>query len=162
MERDFLQAVPHGDGGAYVTMAPNVSEVLRFLVTNLVEALETGKLPPKRLFPDAYRDRQRSQAFRDRYGSAMRAEVIAAARRTLSGLRGRTELLLGRAEVRDWYIAFGHAQSLLFRRPRWRRSLRARTFGPGRVNVFWLRAVQDRLATVSLTNGGAASHSVNT
>ncbi|KAA9162119.1 hypothetical protein FPZ12_012850 [Amycolatopsis acidicola] len=65
------------------------------------------------------------------------------------------EVVLGPAAVRDWFIVFGHAQSLF--RDRWRRSLWERAVYEregylvhSKIELLWLQHVQDQLATAAL------------
>ncbi|ACU97897.1 hypothetical protein [Saccharomonospora viridis] len=117
-------------------------------------------LPDRRLFPDAYFDREASEEFRARHGDLMRRRVLDAVRRTL--------LLVGHAHeagdepvvvpvsedaVPDVFCAFAHAQAPYLSRPRWN----ARVDWPtvpllrGGRELTWLVTCQTALAEAALT-----------
>ncbi|WP_197321669.1 hypothetical protein [Saccharomonospora sp. NB11] len=117
-------------------------------------------LPDRRLFPDAYFDREASDAFRAEHGEAMRRRVLDAVR--------RTAVLLGHARdsgedpavvsvpdvaVPDVFCALGHAQTLFVSRPRWNALVDwpTVTMRKGGRELTWLVTCQTALAEAALT-----------
>ncbi|WP_298180160.1 hypothetical protein [Saccharomonospora sp.] len=117
-------------------------------------------LPNRRLFPDAYFDREASEEFRARHGDLMRRRVLDAVRRTV--------LLVGHAHdagddpvmvtvpedaVPDVFCALGHAQAPYLSRPRWNALVDWPTvpLRRGGRELTWLVTCQTALAEAALT-----------
>ncbi|WP_410603373.1 hypothetical protein [Amycolatopsis sp. lyj-90] len=119
--RDGARAVREGDG-VRLDLTENVAEVLRGILVEFGQALESGAedVRDDRLFPDAYRKKGDSEGFRERHGAEMRAEVRATLARILGRWPGGTSLVLDRAGVADLRLLLVHAQVRYLRRPRWK------------------------------------------
>ncbi|MEU5260816.1 hypothetical protein [Amycolatopsis sp. NPDC021455] len=142
-------------GRIRLALAPNTASVLHHTLTEVAARLAaSGRkgIADTKLFPDAYRHREPSAAFRDRHGAAMRAEVVAAFSRVLEAWPGGTELELDRAGARDLRLVLVHAQSAYLRQPRWEVSLDplfATRWGAERT-VAWLQDLESHVAAAAL------------
>ncbi|MEV7092411.1 hypothetical protein AB0M80_06165 [Amycolatopsis sp. NPDC051045] len=142
-------------GRIRMALAPNTASVLHHTLTDVAARLAgsgRGGIADTALFPDAYRRRKPSAAFRDRHGAAMRAEVVAAFSRVLGAWSGGTELELDLAGARDLRLVLAHAQSAYLRQPRWEvpvDDLFATRWGAERT-VAWLRELEGHVATAAL------------
>ncbi|MFI6302091.1 hypothetical protein ACIBCH_09485 [Amycolatopsis thailandensis] len=122
--RDAARIIRHGDG-ARIDMVENVAEVLRFILTDLADALAADPagpdgIPDELLFPDAYARKADSAEFRATHGQAMRSEVAATVARVLAAWPGGQVLMLDRGGVRDLRLVLVQAQVRYLRKPRWK------------------------------------------
>jgi hypothetical protein len=138
-----------------LAFAPNTASVLHQTLTDVATRLAgSGRkgIADTTLFPDAYRRRKPSAAFRDRHGAAMRAEVVSAFTRVLERWSGGAELELDLAGARDLRLVLAHAQSAYLRKPRWEvplDELFSTRWGAERT-VAWLRELESHVATAAL------------
>ncbi|SEF26403.1 hypothetical protein SAMN05421837_103275 [Amycolatopsis pretoriensis] len=142
-------------GRVRLALAPNTASVLHRTLTEVAARLGGSgrkRIADATLFPDAYRRRQPSAAFRDRHGAAMRAEVAAAFSRVLAAWDGATVLDLDLAGARDLRLVLAHAQSAYLRQPRWEvpaDDLFATRWG-SETKVAWLQELESHVATAAL------------
>ncbi|EID55445.1 DUF2017 family protein [Saccharomonospora xinjiangensis] len=116
-------------------------------------------LPDRRLFPDAYFDREASEEFRARHGRMMRNRVLDAVRRTSVLFAHAHEsgdepavVTVPEVAVADVFCALGHAQSLFLSRPRWNALVDwpTVTLLKGGRELTWLVTCQTALADAAL------------
>jgi uncharacterized protein DUF2017 len=156
--RDQLRVVAVPDG-VMVDLSDDALTVFRQVLKYLVGLLERGDVLTSRrhalrlgrpasaenvlaqMFPDAYADATSATGFRQRHGPAMRAEVLAAARRLLAW-DGAAPAYLSGQDVDDWLMVLGVAQFLFVSRRRW-----LLTSPPGAPTQRWVTYLQDQLVT---------------
>ncbi|WP_026065609.1 hypothetical protein [Actinoalloteichus spitiensis] len=150
------------EGRVVLTMSEDTAEVLRHLVVELATELAAPRPPSAparrwwqhrddqdleyRLFPAVHPDPVVEARFGDERRAALRAEVLAAARRVLA-VGSFSEVRIDPAEVPDWIAVLGHAQLRLARRDDLRVAARARRGRPDAVAVTWLVFVRGLLVT---------------
>jgi hypothetical protein len=142
-------------GCVRIAFAPNTASVLHRALADVAARLAgSGKaIADTALFPDAYRRRKPSAAFRERHGTAMRAEVVAAFSRVLEAWAGGTELELDLAGARDLRLVLAHAQTAYLQPPRWEvpvDDLFATRWG-AEAKVAWLQELESHVATAALS-----------
>ncbi len=167
MTGEFVRAWRAGQG-VCLAVSRTVAEGLLGVFDDL-ECAITGQrrrfgrrprsLPDRRLFPDAYFDREASEAFRARHGEAMRRRVFDAVRRT-SVLFAHAHdsgddpavVTVPEVAVPDVFCALGHAQSLFVSRPRWNALVDwpTVTLRKGGRELTWLVTCQTALAEAAL------------
>lgn len=143
-------------GCVRIAFAPNTASVLHGMLADVAARLDgSGRkgIADTTLFPDAYRRRKPSAAFRERHGAAMRAEVAAAFSRVLEAWPGGPELELDLAGARDLRLVLAHAQSAYLRKPRWEvpvDELFATRWG-AELKFAWLQELESHVATAALS-----------
>ncbi|TLW92035.1 hypothetical protein FFT09_14165 [Saccharomonospora piscinae] len=119
-------------------------------------------LPDRRLFPDAYLDREAGEEFRARHGAAMRRRVCDAVGRTLTLVGNAHEtggdpvvVTVPGEVVPDVFCALAHAQAPYLPRPRWnaRVDWPTVTLRKGGRELTWLVTCQTALAEAALADG---------
>ncbi|MGW9480190.1 DUF2017 family protein [Saccharomonospora azurea] len=172
MTGEYVRAWPAGQGvglGVSRTVAAGLVGVLDDLECALTGqrrrfARRPRPLPDRRLFPDAYFDREASDAFRARHGVAMRRQVLDAVRRTAvlfvhahdSG-DDPAVVTIPEVAVPDVFCALGHAQALFVSRPRWNALVDwpTVTLRKGGRELTWLVTCQTALAEAALVVSAA-------
>ncbi|WP_103348333.1 hypothetical protein [Amycolatopsis sp. CA-128772] len=143
-------------GRTRIAFGPNTASVLHRMLSDVASRLDgSGRkgITDTTLFPDAYRHRKPSAAFRERHGAAMRAQVVAAFTRVLEAWSGGTELELDLAGARDLRLVLAHTQSAYLRRPRWEvpvDELFSTRWG-AETKFAWLQALESHVATAALS-----------
>nr|WP_190819638.1 ATP-dependent Clp protease adaptor ClpS [Saccharopolyspora pogona] len=151
-DEDFFEARSTSDG-VVVQMSGNVAETLAHHAEQLIHLLGSGVAEPARagvlrraasadllgrMFPDTYRERAESAAFRQRHRAALQG--TAAARRVHARCVGGTEHVLPRGDVTDWLTTFGLAKLMSLPRE----YARFKPADPGLAGA-WLTHVQEKL-----------------
>lgn len=172
MTGEFVRAWRAGQGVRLAVSRTVVEGLLR--VFDDLECSLTGQrrrfgrrprpLPDRRLFPDAYFDRDASDAFRARHGEDMRRRVLDAVRRTAvlfvhAHDAGHDPAVVAVPEVAvpDVFCALAHAQSLFVSRPRWNVLVDwpTVTLRKGGRELTWLVTCQTALAESALAAPGS-------
>jgi hypothetical protein len=145
---DYFDAVLASDGIA-IRMSDNVALILAHLTDQLIRFLETGELEQQRrgplrrglspnkvlhrMFPNAHKETNESQAFRERHAPTLRDSN--APRRVHARCTTATTHIINHAEIDDWLITLGLARFLIIPRD-------ATT--PDMTGI-WINHIQERL-----------------